>query len=90
MAMRIKKVKCPRCKKKIWANKNSIRGMINNCKLPGVCSLERVAYNLDYNVEKPALLLPPPEESENDTFEFELPEPIMIHIVSATIKYSSE
>lgn len=86
MAMKIKKIKCPRCKKKVWASNENIARATKSCQLPGVCGLDRV--------ELPAaLLLPAPKEEEvlaEGEYEFEFSDPLVIHIVDKDTRYVNE
>ena len=86
---RIKKIKCPRCKRKIWNNVRAMNAGMEDCNERGMCGLEKIDQRL-----LPTVLPREPKGNdvvlEEDQYEFEISEPLMIHIVDATHRYTNE
>jgi len=72
----MKKIKCPKCKKRFIANQRIIEAQQMSCRVGGFCQLPSM------QEEKTALLLLPKSAAEkiDYDFEIEMPSPLCIHI----------
>ena len=81
--MKLKRIKCPVCRKKVRIGKTDIMKGANGCDHSGLCGL----VSLDPRLKKEL-----PEESplEDGEYEYDAPEPLVLHIQDANNKFTNE